>query len=189
MEYTHSISGKQCVPIKSTDRGRGESRVWRGSIKISGTASTTCVELHRDATCGGESVLLRPGYPYLHELWLWGFDLGHMSAAQARSMSLCGATCPVVEGKFSTTVTTVLEEPVTNQSDFQSHEKVCTCQGEEQPWHSPVWAILLIVLVILLVLCLAGFGGFYLFQKYRSARPLSYQERCNVIYKSQSENL
>lgn len=77
-----------------------------------------------------------------------------------------------------------MEDGATSQSKLRVHEKVRNLQGEEEPAHSPVWTILLIILVILLVV----FGGVYCFQRDRNA-DLSYQERCNAVYKSKSENL
>ncbi|OXA44909.1 hypothetical protein Fcan01_19939 [Folsomia candida] len=90
--YTYSISGTKCITIPKV--------TWK-SIKISGTATTTCVVLHDDATCGGNSVQLRPGYPHLYDLWLWGFRHDQNLAVYARSASLCGNSCPEVIDNFS----------------------------------------------------------------------------------------
>ncbi|OXA45022.1 hypothetical protein Fcan01_19957 [Folsomia candida] len=95
---TFSISGMQCVTIR-----RYVSLPTWDSIKISGTATTTCVELHYDATCGGSSVQLRPGYPNLHDLWHWRFYPIRSFAVFARSVSLCGNSCPAIIDKLSTT--------------------------------------------------------------------------------------
>ncbi|OXA45010.1 hypothetical protein Fcan01_20140 [Folsomia candida] len=164
-----------------------------------GTATTTCVELHGDLSCGGNSVQLRPGYPNLHGLWWWGFHHGHVPAFYTQSFSLCGNTCPTVMQSFVTkttprttqppattatmTTTTVLEERVTNQSNLDVHEKESNSQGDEQPSDSPGWDILLIILAILSVLGLVGFGGVYFFQRYRNVHLQSDQERYNVRYK------
>ncbi|XP_035713586.1 uncharacterized protein LOC118438021 [Folsomia candida] len=93
--YTFSISGMQCIKIPSLTRWLR----WT-SIRISGTATTTCVELHDDATCGGNSVQLRPGYPYLKWIWWWGLFREENSAFLVRSVSLCGNTCPAVMANF-----------------------------------------------------------------------------------------
>lgn len=166
------------------------------SIKMSGTATTTCIELHDGPSCEEESIKLRPGYPYLHTLWMFGFNYGR-SASYARSVSLCRATCSISSATTNeTTITTTtavaakpttktLGEPVTNKFKLQ----VNNLQEEEQPSHSLVWAIMLIILAILSILGLAGFGGVYFFQRYRTAHLLSYEERCNFIYRSESENL
>lgn len=184
-EYTYSIPGMQCITIP----------LLIASIKISGTATTTCVELHGDPSCGGNSVQLRPGYPQLYFLWGWGFHRGQDVATLTQSISLCGYSCPAVTTKPThktmtpTTKTTVLEEPVTNQSKFHVHENVNDSQGEEQTLHLPVWAILLIILGILSIMGLAGFAGVYFFPRYRNEHLPSYEVGRAVIYKSQSENL
>lgn len=175
---------------------RPSMKSWN-SIRISGTATTTCVQLHDDATCGFNSVQLRPGYPHLHDLWHWRFYRGASFAVLARSVSLCGNSCPAVVDKLSTTpktttttrhatTITTLEEQVTNQSNMHILQKGNNSQ-EEQPPHSPVGAILLIILATLFVLGFSGFVGVYFFRRYRNVHPPSQPERSKVIYKSQAE--
>ncbi|XP_021961566.1 uncharacterized protein LOC110857255 [Folsomia candida] len=182
--YTYSISGKAClttpqVPLESIRFLRTEKN------------TTACVELHDDPKCGGNSVQLRPGYPYLHRIWWWGFHRGQGVAIFAKSVSLCGYSCPTGMNSFSTTTvikpttttpttttrtkptgTTPLEEPVTSQSNLQIHEKASNSQEErpreEQPTDLPVWGMMFIVLAILLI---AVFGGIYFFQRYRNVHP------------------
>ncbi|OXA45065.1 hypothetical protein Fcan01_19983 [Folsomia candida] len=188
---TFSISEMQCVRTP-----RPSMKSWN-SIRISGTATTTCVQLHDDATCGFNSVQLRPGYPHLHDLWHWRFYRGASFAVLARSVSLCGNSCPAVVDKLSTTpktttttrhatTITTLEEQVTNQSNMHILQKGNNSQ-EEQPPHSPVGAILLIILATLFVLGFSGFVGVYFFRRYRNVHPPSQPERSKVIYKSQAE--
>ncbi|OXA54132.1 hypothetical protein Fcan01_10253 [Folsomia candida] len=82
---TYSISGMECIPTPSV-------RQWE-SIKILGNVTTTCVELHEDATCGGYSVQVRPGYPYLSTINWWGFHRQKHPPVDVRSISLCGKNC------------------------------------------------------------------------------------------------
>lgn len=78
------------------------------SIQLSGTATSTCVELHDDTTCGKNAVQLRPGYPYLSDLWWWGFPEARFGLpVNARSLSFCGYSCPEVRSRRVTTVKNV----------------------------------------------------------------------------------
>lgn len=85
---SHTISAMECITIPDLEN------TWV-SIKISGSASSSCVELHDDDSCGGNAVQLRPGYPYLDYLFRWGYYSLGDPAIHPKSVSLCGRSCPL----------------------------------------------------------------------------------------------
>lgn len=85
--FSATISGKGCTAMP------GFAEADWDSIKISRT--TSCVQLYDSRLCQGDSVLLRPGYPHLHDIWWWGFNPRNR-ANYVKSISRCGAFCPAV---------------------------------------------------------------------------------------------
>ncbi|OXA38786.1 hypothetical protein Fcan01_26505 [Folsomia candida] len=193
---TLTISRNECIPVTPV-------KTWR-SIKIPGTALSSCIQLHADASCGGNSVQLQPGYPNLQDLWWWGFYDGLRPAEMARSVSLCGYTCP--DGEIfpvptvrsrsltkSTTPRTIISTTTKNYTTMPTIESknlhvgdtIINLHGAEQPWNLPMWAVFLIILAILLLSCVSGLGGGCILQWVRNMQGRSSGEHS----KSRADNI
>lgn len=160
-------------------------------MKLSGEFTSTCVELFEDLECQGDSVQLRPGYPYLHDLWYWGFT-PHTRANTMKAVSLCGVFCPeegftpVQEATLAKiTPSTVTTTKVSSSTPFPVFNETFAIQStpeNEESSQLPTFVVILLVCAVLLVIFLTVFG--VMFKRRRNLNRGEF----NVVYKLQGGN-
>ncbi|XP_035711447.1 uncharacterized protein LOC118436895 [Folsomia candida] len=178
---TYTISDMDCIKTPPL--------VTWGSIQMSGSPTSSCVELHDDSSCTGNSVQLRPGYPNLHNLWSWGFSDREDYAIRAKSVSFCGHACPptsprnLVSPSTMTTSRTRFEAEITNPCHPQIDDGEIRLNEEEQ---SPAKIRIFLILAILLIAGFTGWGGAHVFKQYRNSY-FRYSEERMVVYSAKAE--
>ncbi|OXA48967.1 hypothetical protein Fcan01_16690 [Folsomia candida] len=159
------------------------------NVVHSGSPTSSCVELHDDSSCTGNSVQLRPGYPNLHNLWSWGFSDREDYAIRAKSVSFCGHACPptsprnLVSPSTMTTSRTRFEAEITNPCHPQIDDGEIRLNEEEQ---SPAKIRIFLILAILLIAGFTGWGGAHVFKQYRNSY-FRYSEERMVVYSAKAE--